>query len=643
MHSDALDCHDVLQRGPIPWCAFHAASGGDDDATLLPLVGTNPAFDALCLQCSGELVTQVGLSDLITDSWALHQLGELCQLAEQDALRIPVVLGAQSYELCAYQLGDGYAACQWLETSAHDHSQTKALMRREAAFMNLLVNLNIGVVVHQPDTSISFSNMAASEMLCLSTQQMQGKAAIDPEWCFIDENGAPMELADYPVMRVLSTREPLGSYVVGVQRPNQETCWVWVAAYPEFDDQHQLLQVVVTFTNITERKQAEQEHRRLHEHLAQAQRVESLGRLAGGIAHDFNNMLAVIQGQSEMALQFGSNDERITRHIQQIRQAAERSARLTSQLLAYARKQTAQPKIIDLNRSIERSLELLRRMIGHRMELRWIPSDHKVFIKIDPVQLDQILTNLCVNARDAITDHDNGIVTISTEQIDRDGEPFIQLRVADNGCGISEKVLAHIFEPFFTTKSLDEGTGLGLATVQGIVRQNDGLIRASSRLGQGTVFDIELPDYTPESGCDRKDPASGQRNQRRKCVMIIEDERSLLEMLHSYLTTLGYMVVSARDAEEARSGFEKHGAKIDLLICDVVMPGPSGGELAMEFRSKRPDLHCLFMSGYGQDIMRGQGLLEQGHQFIAKPFTLTQLGEKIEAALRHIGSGPPAP
>ena len=630
MNSDQLREHAALLQGPLPWCAFRWSDlPAENQPDQLEVLATNQAFDRMCRQL-GVTESAPTTVSAILDAAAVRQLLAQCQ-GDEPGSTIPVTIGTQHYQLSAYTLDNNQAACHWIAVSSNSAQHSNNFVRREAEFMNLLVNLNIAIVVHQPDTSISFSNTAASEMLGLTIEQMQGKAAIDPAWCFMNEQGDPMPIEDYPVMRVLSSRQPLKAYVVGINRPQQGRCWVYVSAYPEFDDLGELYQVVITFTDITERRRSEEERRRLNEHLVQAQRVESLGRLAGGIAHDFNNMLAVIQGQTELALSYDNLDHRLTRHLNQIHQATERSARLTSQLLAYARKQAATPELLDLNDAIEGILELLRRIIGDSVTLRWDPCEEQPLINIDPVQLDQILTNLCVNARDAMSGESAGVITISTSVID----DRVCMRVADNGCGIPESVLAHIFEPFFTTKSVDQGTGLGLATVDGIVQQNGGKIEATSTIGSGTRFDIYLPlaRGVQPAREEQNSPRSSQNTQRT--VLIIEDEVPLLDMLRTYLESREYRVYDASTLDQAVAVMAHHGDSIDLLICDVVMPDINGKELCERLRRYRPEVPCLFMSGYPQDIISKHGLVEAGYHFISKPFALTDLEEAITTTLKR--------
>jgi two-component system sensor histidine kinase EvgS len=387
--------------------------------------------------------------------------------------------------------------------------------------------------------------------------------------------------------------------------------------------------------DITERKRTEDK-------LLQAQKMESIGRLAGGVAHDFNNMLGVILGYAEMTLDQVEAGTSIHSALQEIQQAARRSANLTRQLLAFARKQTVTPRILDLNTTVANMLNMLQRLIGEDIDLSWLPGENLGAVRIDPSQIDQILANLCVNARDALGYP--GRITIETANVVADetyraahgyfvpGE-YVRLAVSDNGCGMDRDTVSHLFEPFFTTKKIGDGTGLGLATTYGIVKQNNGFINVYSEPGLGTTFKIYLPCYPvkerqPSETVEAEAAVSG-----RETILLVEDEPMILQLSATMLNRLGYEVIAAGSPGEAIRLAEEHGGEIHLLMTDVVMPEMNGRDLARNLLSLYPDLKRLFMSGYTADIIAHHGVLDEGVNFIQKPFTFKDLSVKVREAL----------
>jgi two-component system, cell cycle sensor histidine kinase and response regulator CckA len=394
--------------------------------------------------------------------------------------------------------------------------------------------------------------------------------------------------------------------------------------------------------DITERKRAEADKENLQMQLLQAQKMESVGRLAGGVAHDFNNILQSIMGFSEMALEKLERSSPLHGDIKEIHQSASKAADLTRQLLAFARKQTVTPKILDLNDTIAAMLKMIRRLIGEDIDIAWMPGAGLWQVRMDPSQIDQVLANLCVNSRDAITGV--GKVTIETENTvfeeayckDHSGfipGDFVQLSVSDNGCGMDKSVLEHIFEPFFTTKGLGKGTGLGLATVYGIVKQNEGFIKIYSEPGTGTTFRIYLPRYGAANGQPEKKPPMEAPRHGTETILLVEDDPAILDMGKRMLKNLGYEVLTASTAKEALEIARKKSGEILLLLTDVVMPGMNGRDLAGKLLSRHPDMKCLFMSGYPSDVIALHGILEEGMRFIEKPFSMKDLASKLREVL----------
>ena len=384
------------------------------------------------------------------------------------------------------------------------------------------------------------------------------------------------------------------------------------------------------------------EQMKLEAQLRQAQKMESIGRLAGGVAHDFNNMLGVILGHTEMALVQMDPAHPLHTHLTEIRTAAERSADLTRQLLAFARKQTIAPRLLDLNQTVDGMLKMLRRLIGENIDLFFLPGTDLWPVHMDPVQIDQILANLCVNARDSI----NGVgkITIETENINTDeaycsGHPgfipgeYVLLTLSDSGSGMDNETMRNLFEPFFTTKDVGKGTGLGLATLYGIVKQNNGFIDVYSEPDHGTIFKIYLPRHTTHAISKQKEVIVEPVRGGDETILLVEDEVSILQLIMIMLEHQGYTVMTASTPGEAISLAKAHPDEIDLLMTDVVMPEMNGGDLARNLMSFYPNLKRLFMSGYTANVIAHQGVLEEGVLFIQKPFRSPDLAAKVREAL----------
>jgi PAS domain S-box-containing protein len=396
------------------------------------------------------------------------------------------------------------------------------------------------------------------------------------------------------------------------------------------------------YRDITGRKKAEEEQEKLLAQLMQAQKMESVGRLAGGVAHDFNNMLSVILGVADFVDEQLESGSPMHGDMQEIKKAVQRSVDLTRQLLAFARKQTVAPKVLNINATVEGLLKMLRRLIGEDIALVWAPAADLWSVRIDPAQVDQILANLCVNARDAIGGA--GRLTIETGNVVFDPDycadhlefvpgEYILLAVSDDGCGMDKDTLAKIFEPFFTTKGMGEGTGLGLSTVYGIVRQNNGFVTVYSEPGQGTTLKIYLPRHGGELVPELPDSGPAIPDGSGRTILLVEDEIALLQLNRRMLTSLGYTVLAASTPREAVRLARESQDRIDLLLTDVVMPEMNGRELAAELHSFLPGLKQVFMSGYTANVIAHHGVLDEGVWFLQKPFLKKDLAAKISAVL----------
>jgi two-component system cell cycle sensor histidine kinase/response regulator CckA len=405
--------------------------------------------------------------------------------------------------------------------------------------------------------------------------------------------------------------------------------------------------IIASGFDLSEQKRAQEERERLRSQLQQAQKMESVGRLAGGVAHDFNNMLGVILGHAEMALDQLNADQPLYGDLKEIHKAARRSAELTRQLLTFARKQTISPKILDLNETVEGMLRMLKRLIGEDIQLAWLPGGNLWPVEMDPSQIDQVLANLCVNARDAV--EGTGRITIETKNVVLDPDDcadhaefipgaFAMLAVSDNGCGMDTETLEKLFDPFFTTKGLGKGTGLGLATVYGIVKQNNGFINVYSEPDKGTTFEIYLPSRQAAAEKIRKESAERRVPRGHETVLLVEDEESMLNVAKTILERLGYRVLAACGPAEALQLAKQHTQEIHVLMTDVIMPGMNGRELSERLLITHPNLKILFSSGYTANVIAHHGVLDKGVHFIQKPFSLNEVATKVREAL----SDPPA-
>jgi two-component system, cell cycle sensor histidine kinase and response regulator CckA len=407
-------------------------------------------------------------------------------------------------------------------------------------------------------------------------------------------------------------------------------------------DARRPVRTVGALIDITERKLAEEERERLQLQLIQAQKMESVGRLAGGIAHDFNNMLNVICGYAELVLeQLGPNHPH-QKAVEGIRTAGRRSSELTARLLAFARRQTVTPRVIDLNDCIEKSLDMVRRLVGENVRLAWHPGDGLWSVHVDPGQIDQVLMNLAANSRDAIdtighlTFRTANVVLDSVECARYPGAVpgnYVMLEIADDGHGMDEETRNHVFEPFFTTKPEGRGTGLGLAMVYGIITQHDGHISVASEPALGTTVRILLPRCAGEISAVAVPAPAMRVTKGTETVLLVEDEPMVLELGRHMLEGLGYTVLPVTSPGEAIRLAEAVGDDIDLLVTDVVMPEMNGPELARRLLEAYPHVRCLFVSGYFADSAAMREAFAEGIDFLQKPFSAAELGDRVRRAL----------
>jgi PAS domain S-box-containing protein len=481
----------------------------------------------------------------------------------------------------------------------------------------------------------------------------------------IDENGRHISLGG-PIEKILGYKpeEVEGSDIVGLWHPDDAEFgrkeFLDVLAHPgetrsmEYRLRHRngswvtvestvtnllrdpAINAVVAYTrDISERK-------RLQEQLQQAMKMEAVGRLAGGVAHDFNNILTVISGNLELARMGLSPSDPLDRRLDQAAKAADSAASLTRQLLAFSRKQIISPRVLSLNDLVRNVRKMLGRLIGENVELKTVLANDLGSVKVDPGQFEQVLVNLAVNARDAMPE--GGKLTIETANVDIDGtycsthpdaQPgrYALLAVSDTGHGMTDEVKSHLFEPFFTTKEKGHGTGLGLATTFGIVKQAGGNIEVYSEPGRGSTFKIYLPRIDERAEKLPGEAVPLDRLKGGETILLVEDEESVRQVASTILKGLGYRTIEARSGEEALMLAERHDGRIDLLMTDIVMPGMNGRELAGRLAAIRPEMKTLFTSGYTEDVIVHHGILDSNLDFIGKPYSVQALAARIREVL----------
>ncbi len=519
---------------------------------------------------------------------------------------------------------------------AEQKKMEEALRKSEERFRELYDHAPLGYHEYDAEGRITNVNRTDLEMLGYTAEEMIGQQI----WKFNVDGDTLRE----EVLAKLAGTSPPGRNLERIyRRKDGTTIPVLVEDRQILDEKGQIKGIRCTIQDITARKQAEDEKESLREQLRQSQKMEAIGKLAGGVAHDFNNLLTVIHGYSELLINSLDQSSRFRQDVQEIMHASERASSLTRQLLAFSRKQVLQPKVLDLNAHVSNMDKMLRRMIGEDIELVTLLTRDLGRVKADPGQIEQVILNLAVNAKDAMLN--GGKLTIETANAKLDENyarsrvgvipgDYMMLSVSDTGVGMSSETRERIFEPFFTTKEKGKGTGLGLSTVYGIVQQSGGNIWVYSEPGLGTTFKIYLPRI--EEGTESLRPAAFPTKplQGSETVLLVEDEEMVRKLAYTVLQRNGYKVLEASSGDEALDVVQgRNGNPIHLIVTDVVMPGMSGRQLADRVASLRPEIRILYMSGYTDDAIVHHGVLDPGIAYIQKPFTPEALASKVRETL----------
>lgn len=504
----------------------------------------------------------------------------------------------------------------------------KALLESEKKYRTLIESAGEAIIVAQ-DGVIKFANSKGEELYGYLEEELASRPLTD----FIFEEDREM-VRDRHKNR-LRGEDVTNSYDFRIVHKDGHVRWVHlnVSSY-SWDNRSAAL---CFMTDITE-------HKKLEQQFIQSQKMEAVGRLAGGVAHDFNNLMTAVIGNADMLLMSLTKDDPLREDVAEIKKAGNRATSLTRQLLAFSRRQVLQPMVLNLNTVLTDTDKMLRRLIGEDLEMAMILEPELGKVNVDPGQVEQVVMNLAINARDAMPE--GGKLTIETANVDLDREyahkkgvmelqpgPYVMLAISDKGIGMDKETQSHIFDPFFTTKAIGKGTGLGLSTVYGIVKQSNGYIWVYSEPGQGTTFKIYLPRVQGEEALLKKEPGPKELLQGSETVLIVEDDEAVRNLSKKILKQSGYNVLEAQDGEEALMVSRAYEGPLHLLLTDVVMPKMSGRELADRLQALRPEIKILFMSGYTDNAIIRHGTLESDVNFMQKPFTPELLSQRIRRIL----------
>ncbi|MGM0760985.1 MAG: response regulator [Thermodesulfobacteriota bacterium] len=516
----------------------------------------------------------------------------------------------------------------------------ETLREREAFIRSILDNLPVGVAINSVDPEVKFTYMNDNFAKFYRTTR-EALASPNDFWEVVYPDPDFREQIKQRVLEDCASGDPQRMVWkdVPISRPGQDTFYITAQNIILPDEKY----MVSTVWDETARKQAEEEHDKLQAQLLQAQKMDAIGQLAGGVAHDFNNLLTSIIGNVELAMFDIGRDTSLYDILQEVKGSGEKASLLTRQLLAFSRKQILQPEVLDLNEVLPDISKMIRRIIGEDIELETVLAPDLGRVEADPGQLEQVILNLAINARDAMPTGGKLIIETANAELDQSYSqshgrlvspgPYVLLAISDTGSGMSSEIQAQVFEPFFTTKEKGKGTGLGLSTVYGIVKQSSGYIWVYSEFGAGTTFKIYLPRVA-------KHPSQGQKVQEEEedhsgteTILVVEDDQEVRNITSHSLDLYGYRVLTAADGDQALYKLHEERSQIHLVLTDVVMPQMGGKEMVQELKKIQPQVKILYMSGYTSNSIVHHGVLDQGVAFLQKPFTPNTLASKVREVL----------
>jgi two-component system, cell cycle sensor histidine kinase and response regulator CckA len=595
------------------------------------LVGkADRAFMAVPLIVQGEVTGLIAVTRSSSSPWTVEEETTLAAIADQSAA--PIEIARLTEEVRQARL-----IAENTRLSEAEREARAALEVERARLATVLDNMPVGVVLAEaPSGQVIFRNRAVGQLSGLEEDPVDSIAAYG-RLTGLHQDGRPYDKTEWPLARAVLQGETVSGEEIEIVRLDGSRAIFSMNAAPIRDASGTVIAAVTAFHDVTHR-------RRVEEHLRQVQQMEAVGRLAGGMAHEANNQMSVVLSASAFVLKRTDLADTVRRDVESIKRAAERTAAVTAQLLAFGRRQILRPQVIDLNEVIREFSPVLRRTLGVETYLNLRPQPDIGCIRADRGQIEQVLLNLALNARDAMPH--GGRLTLETQTVSLTQEyssfkadvavrpgPYVLLTVSDTGQGMDRATLNRIFEPFFTTKAVGQGTGLGLSTVYGIVKQSDGYVWAYSERGQGSVFKIYLPAVSGAIAEPSTPVSAKPGSAAGEVVLVVEDEEAVRTMVGRLLQSEGYQVLEAEDGDRALELIERRSAPVDLVVTDVAMPKMNGRELAARLKASWPMLPVLFISGYTDDEMVRRGFIEPNSPFLSKPFTPEVLAAKVRLLL----------